>query len=75
MNQKYSEYLVHKGKKFVVHTNKCRCVKNKMDETFNAYGMKKEDIIYDIDPFDDLKIEIAFAPCAEKHLALLPWNQ
>lgn len=62
-----TEFIVLKGSKLVVHSDKCKCSK-RMKESFCAYGTNREQIIYEIDPFNDVGLPIEFAPCAEKKL-------
>lgn len=63
-----TEFVVLKGSKLVVHSDKCKCSK-RLRDSFCAYGTNKEEILYDI-PFKDLNLAIEFAPCAEKKLEL-----
>lgn len=65
-----TEYVVLKGRKLVVHADKCKCAK-RTRESFCAYGSTREEITYDINPFRE-SMEIEFAPCALKKLDANP---
>jgi hypothetical protein len=66
----HSEYVVLKGKKLVVHADKCKCAK-RIRDSFVAYGFSREEVssyLIDCMGFEH-NLEIDFAPCALKKLA------
>lgn len=61
-----SEFIVLVGEKDVVHSDVCKCSKRFRD-SYCAYGFTKEQIIESMNPCDK-KMDIVFAPCAERKL-------
>jgi len=61
-----SEFIVLEGDKHVVHSDVCKCSKRFRD-SYCAYGFTKDAIIENMNPFNE-KMDIVFAPCAERKL-------
>lgn len=74
MNMK-SEFVVLRGKKIIVHSDKCKCSR-RLENSFVTYGFTKQQIMDDLDQWKGTEFipnpntPIEFAPCAENKLEL-----